>query len=648
MWAQYQSGELRFEPALRRGRAAHFTAVATRDYPRGAVRQEDFDGLVRRLGQSAESTPGLYRLRVAAFAALGYVVYFSLMVATLGLVVGIGAFMLLKPSLFLLKLGWQVGIPLVVFLGVMVKALKVSVPEPQGLPVERHQAPALFAIIDAVSKRLDVPRLEAVLLTEDYNAAVVQVPRFGLLGTKSYLMLGIPLLLSHSKEDVTAVIAHEFGHLSGNHSRFSGWVYRSVRSYAQVLDAVEGNRLLERFLNWYVPRLDALSFPLRRKNEYEADAASAEVVGTERAGQALTNVHVRAALEPSFWEGIKKKVHQTPHPPADLFFDWEHYCKSQSPEDAATALEQALEEETGTTDTHPSLSDRLNALGVSPKLEQPSEPNAARALLGDQYRYFVEQMGFRWSAGVHEGWTREHQRLAATRQRVQELEQLGNQRPLDVDEAFELADKSEDVHLERDPLPLYQAVLALAPSHVGARFAAARLLLQRGDTAGVELAQGLERDADPKLRMHVNAMLASFHARRGDENAAKESLARGQQAFETELRRERAREALRTNDTFAPPALSDEELRKLRETLELFPQVRRAYLVRKLIDGEVEGYVLALDVGLKERVVEDETLVRRVLDAVTLPGHSWCIRLDQNRAFRKPITRVPNALVFEA
>src|SRR5690606_6703591 len=51
MWAQYQSGELRFEPALRRGRAAHFTAVATRDYPRGAVRQEDFDGLVRRLGQ---------------------------------------------------------------------------------------------------------------------------------------------------------------------------------------------------------------------------------------------------------------------------------------------------------------------------------------------------------------------------------------------------------------------------------------------------------------------------------------------------------------------------------------------------------------------------------------------------------------------
>src|SRR5690606_11086817 len=151
---------------------------------------------------------------------------------------------------------------------------------------------------------------------------------------------------------------------------------------------------LERFLNWYVRRLDALSFPLRRKNDYEAGAASAEVVGTERAGQALTNVHVRAALEPSVWEGIKQKVHQTPHAPADLLLDWEHYCKSQSPEDAATALEQVLEEETGTTDTHLSLSDRLNALGVSPKLEHPSVPNAARALLGDQFRYFVEQMGF--------------------------------------------------------------------------------------------------------------------------------------------------------------------------------------------------------------------------------------------------------------
>lgn len=612
------------------------------------VNQDEFDALVRRLGKVAETGPRQYRLRVAAFAMLGYAIYFSMMVASLALVVGLGAFVVLKPNLLVLKLGWKLGVPLLLFVGVMVKALRVSVPEPEGVPVGRDEAPALFELIDAISKKLDVPRLEAVLLTEDYNASVVQVPRFGLLGSKSYLILGVPLLLAHSKEDIAAVIAHEFGHLSGNHSRFSGWVYRSVRSYVQVLSAVEGNRVVERFLSWYVPRLDALSFPLRRQNEYEADAASAEVVGKERAGQALTNVHVRAAMEPKFWADIKKQVHVTPHPPARLFFDWEHQSRAQTAEDASVALARALEEETGTTNTHPSLADRLKMLGVAPKLESFSEANAARALFGDRYQYFVEQLGFRWSAGVHAGWTNEHQRLTEARQRVAELERLREHRPLDVQEAYELADKSEDVNLENDPLPLYEAVLKLDPAHVGARFAAARLLLQRDDGAGVPLAEGLAKEADPRLRMHASAMLASFHARRGDEHAVKESLARGQEAYDVELRRERARNALRTSDTFAPHGLPEEVLARLREDLALFPQVRRAYVVRKLIDGEVEGFVLALEVTLKLRFVDDETLVRRVLDAANLPGHCWCIRLDQNKAFKKPITRVQSALVFEA
>jgi Zn-dependent protease with chaperone function len=158
---------------------------------------------------------------------------------------------------------------------------------------------------------------------------VVQLPRLGLLGTSDFLLLGLPVMQALSKQDLVAVLAHESGHLSGNHGRFSGWVYRVVRSYVRVLETTGSNKILEKLLDWYVPRLDALSFPLRRQNEYEADAVSAEVVGKQRAGQALTNVHVRASVQQEFWKAVNRRVFRTPHPPAELFVDWEKRIQSQ-------------------------------------------------------------------------------------------------------------------------------------------------------------------------------------------------------------------------------------------------------------------------------------------------------------------------------
>src|SRR5690606_34563476 len=107
-----------------------------------------------------------------------------------------------------------------------------------------------------------------------------------------------------------------------NHGRFGGWVYRMVGSYSRVLDSTGGNAALEKFLDWYVPRLDALSFPLRRQNEYEADAASAEIVGAERAARALVNIHVRASAEPGFWSAVNRAVFECPDPPEDVFERW--------------------------------------------------------------------------------------------------------------------------------------------------------------------------------------------------------------------------------------------------------------------------------------------------------------------------------------
>ena len=77
-----------------------------------------------------------------------------------------------------------------------------------------------------------------MLLTGDFNAAIVQHPRFGIFGgTRNYLMLGLPLMQSLSPAEFQAVVAHEFGHLWGAHGRFGAWIYRLRTGWARLLYA---------------------------------------------------------------------------------------------------------------------------------------------------------------------------------------------------------------------------------------------------------------------------------------------------------------------------------------------------------------------------------------------------------------------------
>lgn len=55
----------------------------------------------------------------------------------------------------------------------------------------------------------------------------MQHARLGVLGWHvNYLILGLPLMQAVSPEQFRAIVAHELGHLSRNHSRFAGWIYR--------------------------------------------------------------------------------------------------------------------------------------------------------------------------------------------------------------------------------------------------------------------------------------------------------------------------------------------------------------------------------------------------------------------------------------
>src|SRR5204863_6486857 len=117
--------------------------------------------------------------------------------------------------------------PFLLVIPLIVRALWVRLPRPDGLELQPADAPELFALVEEVRAELQARHLDVVLVEDNVNASVALVPRLGVFAPyRGYLVLGLPLLELLSPAELRAVLAHELVHLSRRHGRFDAWAYR--------------------------------------------------------------------------------------------------------------------------------------------------------------------------------------------------------------------------------------------------------------------------------------------------------------------------------------------------------------------------------------------------------------------------------------
>src|ERR1044072_3131247 len=240
-----------------------------------AMTHEEYLEMVRRLEEFAGREPKKYALRVGVLAALGYayVLLVLAFVATLIYLLFWLTFLGGRFNFYVIKFGWV----LLMLAWVVLRALWVRLPAPEGIRLTREQAPRLFELADELAAKLEAPRVHVLQVDGEYNASLAQVPRLGPFGwQRNYLTLGLPLMQALTPEQFRAVLAHELGHLSGNHGRFGSWVYRVRQTWVQLLVRLEreerwGAFAFTKFVNWFAPYFNAYSFVLARRHEYEAD-----------------------------------------------------------------------------------------------------------------------------------------------------------------------------------------------------------------------------------------------------------------------------------------------------------------------------------------------------------------------------------------
>lgn len=166
---------------------------------------------------------------IALFIIIYILIFLSAIALTIGCITA-GIFLIAaKPMFFTLMIGAGLagfGIMISYFL---IKFLfKKHINDRSSLlEIKRNDEPQLFAMIDEIVKEAGTDFPKKVYLTYDVNASVFYDSSFWSMffPIKKNLIIGLGLVNSCTKQELKAILAHEFGHFSQRSMKVGSYVY---------------------------------------------------------------------------------------------------------------------------------------------------------------------------------------------------------------------------------------------------------------------------------------------------------------------------------------------------------------------------------------------------------------------------------------
>jgi len=624
----------------------------------------EFEQMVARLEAKSRQTPAAYQANVALLALLGFAILAVIIgtacavlvtLVAVPVVLWIGGFHMVAAYVWLGKLLLLLALPLWFLVRSSLSALLTRLPAPQGLELRREQAPALFEALDAMRRRMKGPRFHHVLVNDALNAAVVQRPLFGLFGPpRNYLIVGLPLLECLSSDEALAVVAHEYGHLAGSHGRFAAFIYRLRNSWGTVHAISQQWKgyaagTLRRLVGWYAPYFNAYTFVLARANEYQADAAAAELVGADVTARALKRVDVSCAHFGNFMQQTFRQTAENPAPPEDLSARWATVAHQAPLDDAQRWLRRALAMSGGVSDTHPPLRERLRALQgeeAYAAAQLPASvvgPAAAHVWLGGSVDCVRQSIQSQWRERVAEPWKQQYEETQQQRQRLAQLHAIGNPTQEEHAERLRLRLACEaDSDLAGD----LASFIAAYPDNALGPYLEGDWRLSKGDEAGLEcleramvLDAGATKPACEKACAYLSELddpRAEGYQRRWTERDLWEHAVAPQM------------EQLDVGHELRDPDLPDDQMAAIKTLMSTHRAgIARAYLARRILpaDSRVPTYVLGLELEpAPPRLEMPHDVVERVALTASWPMHVIVCALEGKNAALKPrLQALPHA-----
>lgn len=264
-----------------------------------------------------------------------------------------------------------------------------------GQNIDRAAAPKLWQFVEEVAQRLKCAPPDIIVVGLDENFFVtehsVQLVNGRLLESGRILYLPLPYMQYLERSEVAAIIGHELAHFTGEDTHY-GLKYAPIQRAAQEhLSAIYTNEcedsppvrwttmpatlLGEYFLDTFFASVQYWS----QLRELEADRISSQVAGNTASASALLRITL---LE----DRIVPALHQCRKDPAQAKNGILRFVEEQILEKGLNDPTLHMEDrQAHPLDSHPSLRQRLDALGVSliPALIQRARDTASTSLLFD-------------------------------------------------------------------------------------------------------------------------------------------------------------------------------------------------------------------------------------------------------------------------
>jgi Zn-dependent protease with chaperone function len=291
--------------------------------------------------------------------------------------------------------------------------LRTDAPAPEGVRLSRDNAPSLYRLVDRLAARLDAPGVDVIRICADMNAAVHQRPIHGRWGRmQTTLVIGLPLVHSVSPRQLAAILAHEMGHLSRQRAGWAGWGAHLRAWWHRVCERIAADScfsaqvITRLFSRWAESDLlDALR--LNHLEEYEADRVAARLVGAKLLGDTLVEVALKAEfIESDYWDKVMSQAEHLPRPSIRPFRDMGMGVAAGFHTLPGAGLLHSLVSAEADGLMHPTLTDRLVALGVAPEAPTPTARTAANFFLRPALSRLSRRFDGLWWRSTRPAWRR--------------------------------------------------------------------------------------------------------------------------------------------------------------------------------------------------------------------------------------------------
>lgn len=566
------------------------------------MKYDQYVSLIQSLESYAASNRRAYEYKVLALALLGYAYFFGLILLALAVPVVIILIIYASPGavmrtvLLLGKIAW-IALPALAaafgFLGGSIKAMFARMPDPEGRELKQEDAPELFQFVNTTCEELRAKRPEKIFVTDEFNAAVMTLPRIGLFGRKVYMLLGLPLMKALTPDQFKSVLAHEIGHISEKHGSFMKWAYQLRESWGRFIESQEAHEhkfaaLYEKFVNWFFPYFTAYSFVLMREHEKDADRYAVQLIGARPAGEALIALETQTArLNEVFWTEVHRENVTMAQPPKGIFSRMLASFANTDRDHQTKTLARAVQVPTDYNDSHPSLAERLRLIGYwketdLPALPSQSETNGAEYFFGDRAKGLVEHFDLDWDEKIAKDWQSRHEHFQKSQQRIAELDSKASDDELTAEELIEKASLIAEEKGNSEALPLLRDLVQRFPENAEANYVLGGVMLATDDEAGlahVEKAMKL----DVKWRLAASDVAFQFLRSKGRLDEAREYAKNVEEEEEVLQRAQVERSTVTAADGFEIHSLDKETVEKIKSKLNYYEEIIGLYLVRKIV-----------------------------------------------------------------